>query len=119
MTAIIGEVLEGIVTATTFSALSLIIPDKAVEEQKRYNDVMINLEKKRFEWDRKMDRLRNELEQAQREKNDAKQSEVETRIRLSRRPQLKYEGSQTFNSVHSTILLVLGISSGYVVSRII
>ena len=42
---------------------------------------MISLERERLEWNKKMDLLRNELEQAQREKNEARQSEIETRIR--------------------------------------
>ena len=44
-----------------------------------------------------MDRLRNELEQAQREKNEARQNKIETRIRLAKKPTLKYQPSKTFN----------------------
>ena len=85
---VIGEMVDGFVTAITFKTLDLILPDRSSEEQKRYNDAMISLERERLERDKKMDRLRNELEQAQREKNEARQSEIETRIRLAKKPAL-------------------------------
>ena len=88
---LVGEMVDGLVTAVTFKTLDLIMPDRSLEEQKRYNDAMISLERERLEWDKKMDRLRNELEQAQREKNEARQSEIKTRIRLSKKPTLKYQ----------------------------
>ena len=87
---IIGEMLDGFVTAVTFKTLDMIMPDRVLEEQKRYNDAMINLERERLDWNKKMDRLRNELEQAQRERNEARQSEIETRIRLAKKPTLQY-----------------------------
>ena len=79
--------VDGFVTMmVTFKTLDLIMPDRSLEEQKRYNDAMISLERERLEWDKKMDRLRNELEQAQREKNEARQSEIETRISSPKDP---------------------------------
>ena len=71
---LVGEMVDGFMTAVTFKTLDLIMPDRSLEEQKRYNDAMISLERERLEWDKKMDRLRNELEQAQREKNEARQT---------------------------------------------
>ena len=71
---LVGEMMDGFMTAVTFKTLDLIMPDRSLEEQKRYNDAMISLERERLEWDKKMDRLRNELEQAQREKNEARQT---------------------------------------------
>lgn len=38
---IIGEMLDGFVTAVTFKTLDLIMPDRALEEEKRYNNAMI------------------------------------------------------------------------------
>ena len=93
---VVGEMLDGFVTAVTFKMLDMIMPDRALEEQKRYNDAMISLERERLDWDKKMDRLRKELEQAQREKNEARQSEIQTRIRLAKKPSLKYQPSKTF-----------------------
>ena len=83
---LVGEMVDGFVTAVRFKTLDLIMPDRSLKEQKRYNDAMISLERERLEWGKKMDRLRNELEQAQREKNEARQSEIETRMRLAKRP---------------------------------
>ena len=114
---IVGEMLDGFVTALTFKTLDLIMPDKSLKEQIRYNNAIIGLERERLDWNKRMDQLRNELEQAQLEKNEAKQNELETRIRLSQKPALKYQPSTTFNNLHSSILLVLGVGSGYVVSR--
>ena len=114
-----GEMLDGFVTALTFKTLDLIMPDKSLKEQIRYNNAIIGLERERLDWDKRMDQLRNELEQAQLEKNEAKQSELETRIRLSQKPALKYQPSTAFNNLHSSIFLVLGVGSGYVVSRVI
>ena len=93
---VVGEMLDGFVTAVTFKMLDMIMPDCALEEQKRYNDAMVSLERERLDWDKKMDRLRKELEQAQREKNEARQSEIQTRIRLAKKPSLKYQPSKTF-----------------------
>ena len=93
---LVSKMVDGFVTAVTFKSLDLIMPDRSLEEQKRYNDAMISLKRERLQWDKKIDRLRNELEQAQREKNEAKQSEIETRIRLNKRPTLKYQPSKTF-----------------------
>lgn len=101
---IIGEMLDGFVTAVTFKTLDTIMPDRALEEQKRFNDAMIDLERERLDWDKKMDRLRNELEQAQREKNEARQNELETRIRLAKKPTLKFQPSKTFNEVRATVM---------------
>lgn len=64
-----------------------------------------------------MDRLRGELEQAQREKNEAKQSELETRVRLSQRPTLKYQPSKSFNEVRASVMVVLGVGVGLFTSR--
>ena len=64
-----------------------------------------------------MDRLRNELEQAQREKNKARQSEIETRIRLAQKPTLKYEPSKTFNEIRASVMVALGIGAGFVASK--
>ena len=109
---LIGEVVDGFVTAVTFKTLDLIMPDRSLEEQKRYNDAMISLERERLEWDKKMDRLRNELEQAQREKNEARQSEIETRIRLAKKPALKYQPSKTFNEIRASVMVMLGLGAG-------
>ena len=65
---VVGEMLDSFVTAITFTTLDMIMPDRALEEQKRYNDAMIGLERERLDWDKKMDRLRNELEEVQRKK---------------------------------------------------
>ena len=61
---LVGEMVDGFVTAVTFKTLDLIMSDISLEEQKRYNDAMISLERERLEWNKKMDLLRNELEQA-------------------------------------------------------
>ena len=114
---VVGEMLDGFVTAVTFKTLDMIMPDRALEEQKRYNDAMIGLERERLDWDKKMDRLRNELEQAQREKNEACQSEIETRIRLAKKPTLKYEPSKTFNEIRASVMVALGIGVGLVTSK--
>ena len=114
---VVGEMLDGFVTAVTFKTLDMIMPDRALEEQKRYNDAMIGLERERLDWDKKMDRLRNELEQAQREKNEARQSEIETRIRLAKKPTLKYEPSKTFNEIRASVMVALGIGVGLVTSK--
>ena len=39
---VVGEMLDGFVTAVTFKTLDMIMPDRALEEQKRYNDAMID-----------------------------------------------------------------------------
>lgn len=44
---VVGEMLDGFVTAVTFKTLDLIMPDRSSEEQKRYNDAMISLDKSR------------------------------------------------------------------------
>ena len=114
---VVGEMLDGFVTAVTFKTLDMIMPDRALEEQKRYNDAMIGLERERLDWDKKMDRLRNELEEAQREKNEARQSEIETRIRLAKRPTLNYQPSKTFNEIRASVMVALGIGAGLVTSK--
>ena len=91
--------LDGFVTAVTFKTLDMIIPDRSLDEQQRYNDAMIAI--------------------AQREKNEARQSEIETRIRLAKRPTLKYQPSKTFNDVRSTVMVALGISCGFAVNKIL
>ena len=106
---VVGEVLDGFVTAVTFKTLDMIMPDRALEEQKRYNDAIISLERERLDWDKKMDRLRNELEQVQHEKNEARQSEIETRIRLSKRPTLKYQPTKIVNEIRTPVMVALGI----------
>ena len=53
--------LDGFVTAVTFKTLDLIMPDRSLEEQERYNHAMIDLERKRLAWDKKMDRLCNPI----------------------------------------------------------
>ena len=114
---VVGEMLDGFVTAVTFKTLDMIMPDRALEEQKRYNDAMISLERERLDWDKKMDRLRNELEQAQREKNEARQSEIQTRIRLAKKPSLKYQPSKTFNEIRASVMVAFGIGAGLVTSK--
>lgn len=116
---VVGEVLDGFVTAVTFKTLDMIMPDRALEEQKRYNDAMIELERERLNWDKKMDRLRNELEQAQREKNEARRSEIETRIRLAKKPALNYQPSKVVNEVRASVMVVLGIGSGFIAHKFI
>ena len=111
--------LDGFATAVTFRTLDMIIPDRSLEEQKRYNDAMINLERERLAWDKKMDRLRNDLMIAQREKNEARQSEIETRIRHAKRPTLNYQPSKTFNDVRSSVMIALGIGCGFVTHKIL
>ena len=110
--------LDGFVTAVTFKTLDMIIPDRSLDEQQRYNDAMIDLERERLAWDKKMDKLRNDLAIAQREKNEARQNEIETRIRLAKRPTLKYQPSKTFNDVRSTVMVALGISCGFAVNKV-
>ena len=121
MSTIVSEVLDGFVTAVTFKTLDLIMTDRSLEEQKRYNDAMINLERERLEWDKRMDRLRNELEHAQREKNEARQSEIETRIRLnnSKRLILNYQPSKTFNKIRASIMVTLGVGGRLVVNKLL
>lgn len=114
---VVGEMLDSFVSAVTFKTLDMIMPDRALEEQKRYNDAMISLERERLDWVKKMDRLRNELEQAQREKNEARQSEIETRIRLAQKPILKYEPGKTFNEIRASVTVALGIGAGLVTSK--
>ena len=114
---LVGEMVDGLVTAVTFKTLDLIMPDRSLKEQKRYNDAMISLERERLEWDKKMDRLRNELEQAQREKNEARQSEIKTRIRLSKKPTLKYQRSKTFNEIRASVMVTLGVGTGLLVNK--
>ena len=121
MSTIVSEVLDGFVTAVTFKTLDLIMTDRSLEEQKRYNDAMINLERERLEWDKRMDRLRNELEHAQREKNEARQSEIETRIRLnnSKRLILNYQPSKTFNKIRASVMVTLGVGGRLVVNKLL
>ena len=38
---IVGEMLDGFVTALTFKTLDLIMPDKSLKEQIRYNNAII------------------------------------------------------------------------------
>ena len=114
---LVGEMVDGFVTAVTFKTLDLIMPDRSLEEQKRYNDAMISLERERLEWDKKMGRLSNELEQAQREKNEARQSEIETRIRLAKRPALKYQPSKAFNEIRASVMVTLGVGMGLPVNK--
>lgn len=114
---VVGEMLDGFVTAVTFKTLDMIMPDRALEEQKRYNDAVISLERERLDWDKKMDRLRDELEQALLEKNEARQSEIETRIRLGKKPTLNYQPSKTFNEVRASIMVALGVGAGLVTSK--
>ena len=45
--------LDGFVTAVAFKTLDLIMPDRSLEEQKRYKHAMIDLERKRLAWDKK------------------------------------------------------------------
>ena len=116
---LVGEMVDGFATAVTFKTLDLIMPDRSLEEQKRYKDVMISLECERLEWDKKMDRLRNELEQAQRKKNEARQSEIETRIRLNKRPTLKYQPSKTFNEIRASVMVTLGVGTGLLVIKLL
>ena len=116
---IIGEMLDGFVTAVTFKTLDTIMPDRALEEQKRYNDAMIGFERERLDWEKKMDRLRNELEQAQREKKEARQSELQTRIRLAKRPTVNFQPSKTFNEIRATVMVVLGIGGGLAVGKLL
>ena len=68
-----------------------------------------------------MDRLRNELEQAQREKNEARQREIETRIRLnnSKRSVLNYQPSKTFNEIRASVMLTLGVGAGLVANKLL
>ena len=99
--------------------LDLIMPDRSLEEQKRYNDAMISLERERLEWDKKIDRPRNELEQAQREKNEVRQSEIETRTRLAKRPALKYQPSKTFNEIRASVMVTLGVGTGLLLSKLL
>ena len=111
--------MDGFVTAVTFKTLDLIMPDQSLEEQqKRYNDAMISLERERLNWE-KMDRLRNELEQAQREKNEARQSEIETRIRHAKRPALKYQPSKTFNEIRASAMVTLAVWTGLLVKKLL
>ena len=115
----VGEMVDGFVTAVTFKTLDFKMPDRSLEEQRRYNDAMISLERERLEWDKKMDRLRNELEQAQREKNEARQSKIETRIRLAKRPALKYQPSKTFNEIRASVMVTLGVGTGLLVNKLL
>ena len=94
------------------------MPDWSLDEQKRYNDAMIGLEPDRLAWDKKMDRLRNEVALAQREKNEARQNEVQTRIRLAKKPTLNYQPSKTFNDLRSAVIVALGIGGGLVFKKI-
>ena len=94
------------------------MPDRSLDEQKRYNDAMIGLERDRLAWDKKMDRLRNELSLAQREKNEARQNEVQTCIRLAKKPTLNYQPSKTFNDLRSAVIVALGIGGGLVFKKI-
>ena len=115
---LVGEMVDGFVTAVTFKTLDLIMPDRSLEENKRYNDAMTGLECERLEWEKKMDCLRNELEQAQREKNEARQSEIETRIKLAKRPVPKYQPSKTFNEIRASVMVTLGVGTGLLVNKL-
>ena len=42
-------------------------------------------------------------------KNEARQSEIQTRIRLAEKPTLKYQPSKTFNDLRSTVMVTIGI----------
>ena len=117
---LVGEMVDGFVTAVTFKTLDLIMSDRSLEEQQKcYNDAMISLERERLDWDKKMDRLRNELEQAQREKNEARQSEIETRIRHAKRPALKYQPSKTFNEIRASAMVTLAVGTGLLVNKLL
>lgn len=108
---IIGEMLDGFMTAVTFKALDLFMPDRSLEEQKKFNDAMISLERGIRRW------IRNELEQAQRGRNEARQSEIQTRIRLAKKPTLQYQPTTTFNNVRASVMVASGVGLGLVTSK--
>lgn len=95
------------------------MPDKALEEKKRYNDAIISLERERLDWDKQQDIFRIELEKAQREQNEARESEIQTRICLNQRPVLKFQPSKTFNDFRTSILLVMGVGLGTAVYKLV
>ena len=104
------EEMEGIVFCTTCG-----------EETERFFGISrgnTNVkEKPKSKLEKAMESYGNELEQAQREKNEARQSEIQTRIRLAKRPTLKYQPSKTFNELLASVMVALGIGTGFVASR--
>ena len=114
---LVDKIVDGFVTAVTFKTLDLIMPDRLLEEQKRYNNVTISLERESLEWDKRW--ICNELEQAQREKNEARQSETERRIRLANRPALKYQPSKTFNEIRASVMVTLGVGTGLLANKLL
>ena len=65
-----------------------------------------------------MDRLRNELSEAQREKNEAQQSEMQARIRLAQKLTLTYQLSKSFNDLRSAVMVAIGVGGALLLKKI-